>query len=611
MNLEAHRDLLLRRGFPPSHPLVAGEIPIHPELMGHLHFEVPGNRTTLPLGQEDFARFLPEMQRRGMQSAFPVSTSDLLNFSEARAGKRKGGPKKEGVVRREGRGKERSRSSDPRAPRPHSMFSPGSHRWVEGQHDDMVDLREKAKSKEEKPWFMKDIGDLQSLPHFTTRNDSGIGDDLGQRPKLNREGQARSSFGMILKDKFQKNPNMYFPDTKSKSPDSLGKEKKGEDWSDTDTLVHNMSEGSFDKDSGLSGGHSIVSSGSNVSGDSKGGAGSPSQHHSITTPKRPNNTAIALSSNPSVILNKKTLRNYTPRESGNMLRQFEETRQITPGLEKVFNEEMPDQQKGGGGYKTSTATSRISDWSMVSSVASFDYHPGQEEDRAKLQDTWRATGLPAVDEVDPRGERIPPEGATAPKAPKGVANPSAKPTDGNDREDKVPSMKNGDKSGNGVVKDLMEASENDDELIMLRKLLSEGRIAGLNEKPPSFKPPSPPSKPSKPHPKKNKAPSPKPQQGRNRAEKSPARGDKREAPQPPMDDLKPPPPSEEVQFLSGRRIQSVENLHSGDGEVDGGRGGGRRDASRGQVGPTEAVRRSTSMHTQKGWFTSGLVLSAN
>merc|ERR1719192_1563118 len=128
---------------------------------------------------------------------------------------------------------------------------------------------------------------------------------------------------------------------------------------------------------------------------------------------------------------------------------------------------------------------------------------------------------------------------------------------------------------------------------MLRKLLSEGRIAGLNEKPPSFKPPSPPSKPTKPHPKKNKAPSPKPQEGRNRAEKSPARGDKREAPKPPImdDELKPPPPSEEVQFLSGRRIQSVENLHSGtEGEVDGGR---RRD------GCVEAVRRSTSMHTQK------------
>ena len=59
-----------------------------------------------------------------------------------------------------------------------------------------------------------------------------------------------SSFGMILKDKFQKNPNMYFPDL-SLSPSLKIKGSKEieeeEDWSDADTLVHNMSEGSFDK----------------------------------------------------------------------------------------------------------------------------------------------------------------------------------------------------------------------------------------------------------------------------------------------------------------------------------------------------------------------------
>ena len=51
---------------------------------------------------------------------------------------------------------------------------------------------------------------------------------------------------MILKDRFQKNPNMYFPDT---SVESSVTTKTGveEDWSDSDTLVHNMSEGSFDK----------------------------------------------------------------------------------------------------------------------------------------------------------------------------------------------------------------------------------------------------------------------------------------------------------------------------------------------------------------------------
>ena len=36
---------------------------------------------------------------------------------------------------------------------------------------------------------------------------------------------------------------------------------------------------------------------------------------------------VLLTGHPSVILNKKTLRNYTPRESQTLLRQFEEERQ--------------------------------------------------------------------------------------------------------------------------------------------------------------------------------------------------------------------------------------------------------------------------------------------
>ena len=65
---------------------------------------------------------------------------------------------------------------------------------------------------------------------------------------------------MILKDKFQKNPNMYFPAT-TPAPTTVCMSpgirmttrmkndmiKDEEDWSDADTLVHNMSEGSFDK----------------------------------------------------------------------------------------------------------------------------------------------------------------------------------------------------------------------------------------------------------------------------------------------------------------------------------------------------------------------------
>ena len=57
----------------------------------------------------------------------------------------------------------------------------------------------------------------------------------------------------------------------------------GED-SDTDTLVHNMSEGSFDKDSGLSG-----SSGSPQSSSCDCESGRP---RSITTPTAPPSTKV-------------------------------------------------------------------------------------------------------------------------------------------------------------------------------------------------------------------------------------------------------------------------------------------------------------------------------
>ena len=63
-----------------------------------------------------------------------------------------------------------------------------------------------------------------------------------------KSSRGSSSFGMVLVDRFQNNPNMYFPDTPMSVPLApLGTEKEEEDWSDADTLVHNMSEGSFDK----------------------------------------------------------------------------------------------------------------------------------------------------------------------------------------------------------------------------------------------------------------------------------------------------------------------------------------------------------------------------
>ena len=38
LTLESQREFLMRRGFPPSHPYITGEVPIHPELQGRLPF---------------------------------------------------------------------------------------------------------------------------------------------------------------------------------------------------------------------------------------------------------------------------------------------------------------------------------------------------------------------------------------------------------------------------------------------------------------------------------------------------------------------------------------------------------------------------------------------
>merc|ERR1711962_1820679 len=118
------------------------------------------------------------------------------------------------------------------------------------------------------------------------------------------------------------------------------------------------------------------------------------------------------------------------------------------------------------------------------------------------------TNLPALCEVDygsreelaPREERIPPEGAAADSPKQFVqrieVNRSTEVTTAHSAEKKPkPPRKSGKEAAREEVKDLLEPSKDgDDELVMLKKLISEGRISGLNEKPPSFKPPTPPSK---------------------------------------------------------------------------------------------------------------------
>merc|ERR1719420_330368 len=153
---------------------------------------------------------------------------------------------------------------------------------------------------------------------------------------------------------------MYFPDTRtpSKSPEFMEtRNSKTDSLSDTDTLIHNMSEGSFEKGSSLSGGRSL---GSNKSTRSSGKSSSVSQDSmdgtprmirrsdSITTPKAPINTSFIIPTNPSVILNKKTIRNYVPTESNNMLRSFEDNRksnQIPESKEKTRPEKKSSVDK--------------------------------------------------------------------------------------------------------------------------------------------------------------------------------------------------------------------------------------------------------------------------
>lgn len=245
MNIEAQRDLLRQRGFSNQHPLVRGEIAIHPELVGHLHFGRPG-QTSLHLHHDDFLRFLPEMQRAGMQTAFPDN-----NRHRAR----------DKVSRDKNKNEERSRSQDPRHNRDcwdrlnmvndrvktHQPFIKHSNGSDAHHHPDL-------------PWYMRPEPD-HAGPSLVmqSRTDSGIGEEIGHRTSSPRQQQQhlpscnKSSFGMILKDKFQKNPNMYFPApvSSSLSPSSpaiiINSKDEDEDWSDADTLVHNMSEGSFDK----------------------------------------------------------------------------------------------------------------------------------------------------------------------------------------------------------------------------------------------------------------------------------------------------------------------------------------------------------------------------
>ena len=164
---------------------------------------------------------------------------------------------------------------------------------------------------------------------------------------------------------------------------------------------------------------------------------------------------------------------------------------------------------------------------------------------------------------------------------------------------------------------------------MLHKLISEGRISGLNEKPPMFTPPTPPSKGTKtraasrsPAPRATRAVPQSPSSSKSRetsqlkkpgsplpaksrtsvqapkSSPSARSGDRprknRDAPKPPpTQPFKPPPATNEIKFISGRRINSEESVNdAGDDSWRGGRP--KKD------GRSGSVQRSTSMHNTRG-----------
>ena len=179
----------------------------------------------------------------------------------------------------------RSKSQDPRKPRGNlfshlsgsGWFNPG-HVWREAEPD--VRGLGAGNVKQQGHWLLKerDTPMVSMPPNIDTLRDSGIGlaseeQSHQQHHVLQRNEPKRSSFGMALKDKFNKNPNMYFPGPGSNDGSQKSRSKTNsptkthtsieEDISDTgkirvnshylkipqsqtilflDTLIHNMSE---------------------------------------------------------------------------------------------------------------------------------------------------------------------------------------------------------------------------------------------------------------------------------------------------------------------------------------------------------------------------------
>jgi hypothetical protein len=181
----------------------------------------------------------------------------------------------------------------------------------------------------------------------------------------------------------------------------------------------------------------------------------------------------------------------------------------------------------------------------------------------------------------PKGERVPPEGASADSPKPFVQRIEVGPGPEKRTEKNVtttsfssnPRTKSKSAAAIDEVKDLMYPAQNPngepDEFSNLRKLISEGRISGLSDKPPSFIPPTPPTA------KRIAVGSRKEKEGSPHSstttglEKKPSRtsADRprkaREAPKPPTNQNSPSlskPVNPDVKLLTSRHRESLEDL---------------------------------------------------
>ncbi|XP_059081973.1 serine/arginine repetitive matrix protein 1-like [Tigriopus californicus] len=689
LNLDAQREYLKRRGFSPSHPFISGEVPIHPELQGRLPFNVPSR--TIPMRPDDYQRFKPELWLQ-QRNPNPVPFNDVAMLqSELELRRRRevhrqnsqrtgGGdnepqsfnslPWEEIVMNTPSMEAHMARTHPGKSERKTEKIPPNMTSFANDRREEDRKKKEKttwfgakspkdptptANGKHNGHWFMREKQDHQSMPSMAEGNE-----EPNETVGLSRTDTNRSSFGIILRDKFKKNPNVYFPKTESKRSHSSDTREPDEDGSDTDTLIHNMSEESYEKEesNSLSGSGSGLSTHSNSKGSSATSSLSP--HNSMEgSPRMFSKESLfqakISSSQPNVTMGKKTIRNYTPQASTTMLRELEnkrhkanqravrsvpqnemENKSSVDQMIEDFHRNLPPPSIHGGASSISppvqqshedfddfgevprlaevrpeipptpdtfskrtskhgTLNSQISNWSVARSTASFDYQPAVDGSyssrRRSPQDQLPVLAEDDTDpsRISPRGERIPPEGAS---------HQSSSPIDIAQLEDDQkhrPSRAKVNEIRGEDLSDLLQEPPTDEEdgFSNLRKLISEGRLTGLNEKPPSFVPPTPPTTTK---PKSSAAPTNNGQKGGGpRRAKQPAPDptpQSRSKSQPPNRQLEkqpsrktkeaPKPPRKNVESKAKRQVsESLEDLTQMD-----------------QKRPNE-VRRSPSTHETK------------